>query len=304
MADPALIQAGAWLGGVFQEDPNAIVRKPLSPRGFVSRISDVPVPDWPHDADGAATESALWMFVEAGILREANGGLAASDTGRGALAAIQLIHQREKERLWERFPWLMTATKGRRVLDAGCGNGAYSLKFRDFGARDVIAADYSLARVQTTRQLAQASGGGVRPIRASVEALPLNDDSVDVVFSRVVLPYVHQERTLREISRVLSRGGRAMLILHAAKFYWGQLRRFGLRRGLVGERVLAGLGLAGGAASAWLGVEPRWKLRRNAFHLSYQARGAFSRLVERSGLRVDTWEPNNDKPIACLSKPS
>lgn len=299
-----MIQAGAWLGGVFQENSCASVRVPFSPHGFVSRISDVPVPDWPFGPNGEATDAALRLFVDAGILRDGAEGLTPSDRGKGALAGIQLIYQLEHERLWERFPWLATTAKGRRVLDAGCGNGAYSLKFRDLGASAVIAADYSAARVETTRELANATGGGVQAIRASVESLPLANEAVDLVFSRVVIPYVHQGRTLREIARVLSRGGRAMLVLHAAKFYWGQLRRFGLRRGLIGERARAVLGLAGGAANAWFGTEPKWKGRKTAFHLSYQTRGALSQLAEHCGLRVDAWEPNGDKPIACISKPS
>lgn len=303
LGDPSLVQAGAWMGGFFQERPDASVQPPIEPAGFVSRISDVPVPDWPYGSNGSTTESALRLFVEAGVLCEVGAGLTPTDTGRGALAAIQLIHQREHERLWERFPWLGSATTGQRVLDAGCGTGAYSLKFRDMGARAVIAADYSAARVRTTQQLSDATGGGVFPIRASVESLPLAGGSIDLVFSRVVIPYVHQGRTMSEIARVLSRGGRALLILHAARFYWGQLRRFGFQPGLIGERARATLGLAGGVTSSLMGWEPKWKLRRVGFHLSYQSQRSFSRLVQRCGLRIDSWEPNGDKPIACLFKP-
>ncbi len=303
LTNSALLQAGAWLGGIFQENGDAAVRIPLAVRGFSSRLSDVPIPDWPFGPSGAETDEALRLFVEAGALAECDGALCCTDDGRGLLAAIQLMYQRDRERIWERIPWLTRAAAGKRVLDAGCGLGAYSLLFRDLGAQSVIAMDYSPLRLGTVGQMADACGGGVSPMRSSVEAIPLATGSIDLIFSRVVIPYVHQVRTMQESARVLARGGRALLILHAAKFYWGQLRRFGLRPGLIGERARASLGLAGGAAFSLLGVEPHWKLRKIGFYLSYQTRGAFSRLAERCGLKIDSWESNGDKPIACLSKP-
>src|SRR5262249_46593619 len=140
--------------------------------------------------------------------------------------------------------------------------------------------------------------------RGSVEGLPLRDASVDLIFSRVVLPYVHQGRTMAEFGRVLVPGGRALLVLHGPGFYGGQNRRCGLRPRPGAEAYPARGGLAGGLAFAGLGIEPRWRSRRGRFYLSYQTQKSFTRLAARSGLRVDHWEDNDCKPIAWLSRPA
>ena len=218
------------------------------------------------------------------------------------LAALVLYYYREIERFTDRFPRLREVVAGRRVLDAGCGVGAYALYLRDLGAHTVIALDCSRDRLAVTRRFAAASGGGVATVQGSIERLPVRDASVQLIHSRVVLPYVHQRRTIAEFARVLSPGGQALLMLHDASFYRWQLVEIGLRPRFASDAVLALMGLAGGAAFALAGYEPHWSTGRNRFYLSYQPRRAFSRLVESHGFRIEQWDSNGRKPIVWLSK--
>jgi len=301
--EPLLVRAGAWLGGFFRRRPDAVIRPPFEGAGFKERLVDVPVPAWPYPADEERSREVLDLFVRAGLIgKESGGRYLRSAGGRDRLEALLLYHNREVENLIGRYPVLAEYVAGRRVLDAGCGVGAYSLHFRDLGARTVHALDLNRDRVAVTKAFAAASGGGVSTFVGSIERLPLPDASIDLIHSRVVLPYVHQRRTMAEFARVLSPGGRAVLMLHAARFYLWQLTQIRIRRGDASAFVLAILGLAGGALFSVLKAEPRWSTGHSRFYLSYQARGAFSSLVESCGLRVDHWDSNGRKPIAWLSK--
>ncbi len=303
LRDRLLLRAGAWLGGYFRRYSGAAVRLPINGAGFQERLQDIPIPDWPYREDEAHSRDALDLFVRAGLLsRDVDGNYHEVADRHDLLLAFILYYYREVERFSDRFPRLSGAVAGRRVLDAGCGVGAYALYLRDLGARTVVALDYSLDRLAVTKELAAVSGGGVLTVRGSVECLPLPDASVDLIHSRVVLPYVHQRRTVAEFARVLAPGGRAVLMLHSASFYRWQLNQIGVRRRYASDAVLALMGLAGGAVFSLLGSEPRWSTGHSRFYLSYQPRRAFSRLVESKGFRIDRWDANERKPIVWLSK--
>ena len=303
LADPVLLQAGAWLAGFFRRHSGATVGLPLEELGFQERLHDIPIPPWPYPCDEVRSRDVLNLFVRAGLL---SGGSAGNfrevAEGHDLLEAFTLYHFRDVEKLTVRFPSLTTAAEGRRVLDAGCGVGAYALYYRDLGARTIIALDCSRQRLAVTNRFATASGGRVVTVQGSVERLPLPDASVDLIHSRVVLPYVHQRRTIAEFARVLSGDGHALLMLHSASFYGWQLREIGLRWSFASDAALALMGLAGGAAFSLLGFEPHWPTLHERRYLSYQSRRAFARLVESNGFRVDGWDTNHRKPIAWLSK--
>lgn len=299
--DARLVQAAAWLHGRMRGEADEVVRLPLDVRGRQDPASDVSIPDWPAPADGEETRGLLREFVAAGWMEEAtNGGFRVLAQCRPLLAAMPLYQHVRVEDFAGRTPWLRECATGRRVLDAGCGVGAYVRHFGELGARLTVGIDQSADRLAVAAELASATG--VQLIRGSVEQMPLATGSVHLVFSRVVLPYVHQRRTMAEIGRVLAPGGRALLVLHAAGFYRAQLAQCGWRPSRAAEAYRAAIGLAGGVAFSAFGVEPRWPSRRGGFRLSFQTREAFGRLAERSGLRLDRWENDGRKPIAWLSK--
>lgn len=95
---------------------------------------------------------------------------------------------------------------GRRVLDLGCGVGQYVRAFQREGARaygcDVETARLRAARDAGTPGLATAVG----------EALPYRDGAFDVVVLNEVIEHVRDDRlTLREVERVLTPGGTAII---------------------------------------------------------------------------------------------
>jgi SAM-dependent methyltransferase len=95
--------------------------------------------------------------------------------------------------------------EGGRVLENGCGIGAYVARLRQFTPY-VFGLDYEFERV--------AEGGKTldKLICAAGEALPYPENAFDVVISNEVIEHVQDDAaSLREIVRVLRRGGRLVL---------------------------------------------------------------------------------------------
>jgi SAM-dependent methyltransferase len=100
---------------------------------------------------------------------------------------------------------------GSRALDAGCGEGRHAVELaRRFGFT-VLGVD------PVGRQVELASGGNPLPnrvtfARGSLDALPLEDASVDLVWCRDVIEHVGDlPSAFRELRRVLRPRGRALL---------------------------------------------------------------------------------------------
>lgn len=101
---------------------------------------------------------------------------------------------------------LLPDVAGKRVLDAGCGPGAYAEWLLDRGA-EVYAIDASPRMVEHARKRTR----GRADVRVADLARPLDflaDGSFDLVLSPLVLEYVHDWRaTFAEFHRVLVPGG-------------------------------------------------------------------------------------------------
>lgn len=107
---------------------------------------------------------------------------------------------------------LLPDVSGKRVLDAGCGPGAYAEWLLDRGA-DVIGFDASPSMVAH----AQRRTGGRGAFRVHDITAPLDfvgDASIDVVVCPLVLEYVEDWRAvLREFHRVLEDRGTLVVSL-------------------------------------------------------------------------------------------
>lgn len=95
--------------------------------------------------------------------------------------------------------------KNKRIVDIGCGVGAFVRRLREFSPR-VAGVDIDAERV--------TEGGREVPGLALAvgEYLPFADGSFDVVLLHEVLEHVTDDQaTLREASRVLAPGGQAVI---------------------------------------------------------------------------------------------
>lgn len=104
------------------------------------------------------------------------------------------------------------AAAGETVLDIGCGGGIDTiLAARSVGeAGRVVALDFLPEMLERTRSAVAAAGlDNVELLEGEMEAIPLPDDSIDLVVSNgVVNLSARKSRVLAECARVLRPGGR------------------------------------------------------------------------------------------------
>jgi SAM-dependent methyltransferase len=135
--------------------------------------------------------------------------------------------------------WLapLLRVSGARVLDVGCGSGAFAAELRD--AANVTGVDLALEAIRLGRER------GLRYLSVgSAEALPFRDGTFDGVAALDVVEHTDDVRTLAEIARVVRPGGVVLVHVPAFPFLWGEhddvnhhLRRY--RRAELLARVAA-----------------------------------------------------------------
>ncbi|MEP7206597.1 MAG: class I SAM-dependent methyltransferase [Casimicrobiaceae bacterium] len=111
-----------------------------------------------------------------------------------------------------RYAFALRHLRGRRVLDAACGEG-YGTALLASVAREVVGVDISADAVSHARTT-YAGLANARFEQGTVTELPLTDRSVDVVVSFETiehLPQVEQPRMLAEFARVLTDDGLLVL---------------------------------------------------------------------------------------------
>jgi SAM-dependent methyltransferase len=125
------------------------------------------------------------------------------------------------ENWWELFERLVDEGDllGRRVLDVGCGTGAFAAALARRGAR-VWGVDPSREMLARVRENAGATVG-LKQGRA--EALPFKDGWFERVVFRLVLHLVDRPVALGEAARVLDQAGRLAIATFAPRHfesYW------------------------------------------------------------------------------------
>ena len=96
---------------------------------------------------------------------------------------------------------------GRDVLELGCGAAQWSIALARAGARPV-GLDLSGGQLAHARRLIAEAGVDVPLVQASAEAVPLADDSFDIVFCDYgAMTFADPYRTVPEAARLLRRGG-------------------------------------------------------------------------------------------------
>ncbi|MBC7899304.1 MAG: class I SAM-dependent methyltransferase [Saprospiraceae bacterium] len=107
--------------------------------------------------------------------------------------------------------YLLGDAAGKTVLDYGCGSGDNSVLLADHGAK-VIGVDISPELTDLANKRLDLHGFGERvEFRVgSAHDLPLDNESVDVVFGMAILHHLDLDLASREVFRVLKKGGRAI----------------------------------------------------------------------------------------------
>ena len=113
---------------------------------------------------------------------------------------------------------LVGEVAGRRILDAGCGDGHHARALSARGAR-VTAVDGAPAMLALAG--ARSPDPRIRYVQADLLApLPFRDASHDLVVSTMVLMDLHRiDVTIAEIARVLVRGGGLVFSITHPAFY-------------------------------------------------------------------------------------
>ncbi|MBI2397278.1 MAG: malonyl-ACP O-methyltransferase BioC [Xanthomonadales bacterium] len=124
----------------------------------------------------------------------------------GAYDALALLQHRVEAQLLERLDLVQQAPA--RILDVGSGPGRASAAMRKrFPQAEVIALDLALPMLREAR----ARAGWWKPFRrvcGDARALPIADQSIDLLFSNLCLQWCEDlEQVFDEFRRVLRPGG-------------------------------------------------------------------------------------------------
>jgi SAM-dependent methyltransferase len=121
---------------------------------------------------------------------------------------------------------ILKATKGKEVLDVGCGDGSFTLEIGKRASR-VVGVDFSEeALVKAMKNQSIAGQANVRFEQADANNLPFADAEFDVVVSRRG-PATASRGRLSEAHRVLKRNGLLMEITIGEKDKENLARIFG-----------------------------------------------------------------------------
>lgn len=109
---------------------------------------------------------------------------------------------------------LVRPEPGERVVDLGAGMGPATVSAARSGAQ-VLAVDPTpfMRSLLALRRLASAHRGNITVVDGSAESLPLDAGSVDAVWAvNSVHHWTDLSRAVKELERVLRRGGRVLLV--------------------------------------------------------------------------------------------
>jgi SAM-dependent methyltransferase len=102
---------------------------------------------------------------------------------------------------WPTLRDMLPSLQGRRVLDLGCGFGAFARWACEAGATHVLGIDLSERMLERARSL--TTDAAVEYRKADIETLVLRGASFDVVYSSLALHYIEDFATVCAVVRQL-----------------------------------------------------------------------------------------------------
>lgn len=120
--------------------------------------------------------------------------------------------------------------KGKKCLDAGCGNGRGSIFMAMHGAAEIQSIDISLTNIESVKRNAEIFGYSdiINVQHSSLEKIPFENEEFDFVWCNGVMMHTHNPDTcLKELSRVLKINGKSWIYLYGAGgVYWYCVYKF------------------------------------------------------------------------------
>lgn len=98
------------------------------------------------------------------------------------------------------------------ILDVGCGTGQTAAYLASFYQANVTGIDIEPLMIKKARQRMQKAYLPVNLLEGTIEQTSLEKESFDLILAKSVLAFVNQQRALREIYRLLKKGGRFIAI--------------------------------------------------------------------------------------------
>ena len=182
---------------------------------------------------------------------------------------------------------LVGDVSGKSILDLGCGEGFFSRRFRQLGARRVVGVDISPAMIDLARSEERENPLGVEYICADVRDT-IDSEKFDIVVAAYLLHYSETEHDLQRmcasIVSHLPAGGRFVTLNEnpdqAAQAYAGY-EQYGFNKTVASPRG------EGSRITYWM-VSGRELFK---FHAWYFCRETYERVLHEVGFSTLTWHP-------------
>lgn len=122
-------------------------------------------------------------------------------------------------------PLLIGNVRGKEVLDIGCGTGRYSIELANKGAK-VTAVDFCKPMLKIAKR--KAGKLDIRFVYSDLKKIPLRQ-KFDIVICNLVLSHVEDlGNALKEVSRLVKRGGFVIISDCRTNFLKRKKKRFKL----------------------------------------------------------------------------
>ena len=165
----------------------------------------------------------------------------------------------------------------RRILDVGCGAGQTLIASNIAPQVEAVGLDVDHSALRLGSQLEKK----IHFVCAKGEALPFPNEHFDFVYSRVALPYMHLQKTLAEMWRVLCSGGSIWVVLHPLSITLKDMIRSLFRLEIKGT-IHCLYVMTNGAVIHFFGTEVSLPFRNEQYE-SFQTVRGVSRLLKGLG---------------------